>query len=92
MDENTLHDRAPDYSWLMGELRYVHVRRAWCLRYGDADESDRYGGSVTLVGLPDMNSFRSGQLVRAEGELLDPDSREPSPAYRVHSLQRIKPR
>ncbi len=77
---------APDYSWLTGELHYLHVRNIWQVRYAPVDEEDRYGGSLTLAGGGPMTGFRSGQTVRVEGQL-DPDSREASPLYRVRSLQ-----
>jgi hypothetical protein len=78
---------APDYSWLSGELQYVAVRNAWRLRYATGDEDDRYGGSVTLVEPAQLGEADNGKRVRVEGRLLDPASREPSPAYRVRTLQ-----
>jgi hypothetical protein len=78
---------AADYCWLVGELQYVHVRKAWRLRYASVDEEDRYGGSVTLVEMGSMDSYSNGQMVRVEGQLLDSESREPSPTYRVRSMQ-----
>jgi hypothetical protein len=82
------HSRhAPDYSWLLGELQYAHVRGAWCVHYAPPDEDDPHGGTVTLVDPGPMTGFRSGQFVRVEGSLVDPASLEPSPAYRVRSIQ-----
>jgi hypothetical protein len=80
---------APDYCWLVGELQYVHVRKAWRLRYASVDEEDRYGGSVTLVEMGSMDNYSNGQMVRVEGQLLDSESREPSPMYRVRSMQTV---
>lgn len=80
---------AADYSWLVGELQFVHVRKAWRLRYASVDEEDRYGGSVTLTEMGTMDNFTSGQMIRVEGQLMDPESREPSPAYRVRTIQSV---
>lgn len=80
---------AADYSWLIGELQYVQVRDAWRLRYLPADEEDAHGGTVTLIETPQLTGYRSGQLVRVEGQLVDPHSHEPSPTYRIQSLQAI---
>jgi hypothetical protein len=73
---------APDYSWLVGSLDYVKSRQAWCLRYASVDEDDRYGGTVTLVDAGPMTGYRSGQLVRVTGEMVD----RPVPGYRVRAL------
>jgi hypothetical protein len=81
---------APDYSWITGELDFVHVRNAWRVRYASVDEEDRYGGSVTLTEQGPMGSFKAGQMVRVKGDMLDPESREPSPAYRVYSISPLE--
>jgi hypothetical protein len=83
------YGHAPDYSWLTGELQYVHVRNAWRVRFASVDEEDRYGGSVTLVELGSTDKLANGQFVRVEGSLVHPDSQEPSPAYRVSSLKEM---
>lgn len=85
--ENPARAHAADYSWLVGELHYVHVRGAWRLRYGTPNEDDRYGGTVTLKGVETVPGFKNGQLVRVEGQLLDPASREPSPVYQVRTVK-----
>jgi hypothetical protein len=85
-DATTSYGHAPDYRWLTGELRYAQVRQAWCLRYAGEEDQDRYGGSVTLVTSGMTTGLRPGQAVRVEGELIDPESRDPSPAYRVRGL------
>jgi hypothetical protein len=81
------HGHAPDYRWLVGRLQYVHVRDAWRLRFASAEDDDRHGGTVTLVETGPMIGFQTGQLVRIEGQLVDPSSRQPSPPYRVQSIQ-----
>lgn len=80
---------APDYSWLVGELQYVHVRKAWRLRYASVDEEDRYGGSVTLIELGSMESYSNGQTIKVEGQLADTESKEPSPQYRVRTMHKV---
>jgi len=78
---------AAHYEWLVGELHYSPQKQQWRLRYAAIDEEDRYGGSVTLDANHMMDSFKDGQLARVEGCLQAPDSREPSPAYRVKSIE-----
>lgn len=79
---------APDYTWIVGELQYLHVRNAWRVRYASVDEEDRYGGSVTLVETGSMDKYpKSGQIVRVQGQLINADSKEPSPAFRVISIR-----
>jgi hypothetical protein len=81
----------PGYGWLVGTLDYSRVQKSWVLRYASVEEEDRYGGSVALVGPGDMNGFTSGQLVRVEGHLLDPESKQPRPPYRVRAVQPAGP-
>lgn len=76
-----------EYRWLSGELQFVHARNSWRLRYASVDEEDRYGGSVTLTEMGSMDSFSNGQFVRVEGSMVNPESKEPSPAFRVTSIQ-----
>ncbi|MGE3807262.1 MAG: hypothetical protein AB7K24_21575 [Gemmataceae bacterium] len=78
---------AQDYSWLAGRLEFLHARQHWTLRYADVDEEDRYGGSVTLIETGSMSRYHSGQQVRITGRLAQPESRQPSPEYRVISIQ-----
>jgi hypothetical protein len=80
------YGHANDYSWLTGELQYVHARNTWRLRYASVDEEDRYGGSVTLQDAGPMGSYKTGQKVRVDGRVVDVESREPSPAYRVNNI------
>lgn len=79
---------SPDYSILFGVLDYNPRRGTWRLRYADAGDEDRYGGSVTLDGVGrQMAGYASGQFVRVEGNLVDPESHDPSPAYRVKDMR-----
>jgi hypothetical protein len=88
---NPSYGHAPDYRWLTGELSFSPVRNAWRLRFADAEEDDAYGGSVTLIAPASPTTYHNGQRVRIEGELNDPCSQEPSPAYRVHYIQPLPP-
>jgi len=77
--EQRLRGHGPDYQWIAGRLHYAQVRGVWCLRYAGEDAEDPYGGRVTLVGLADLAALaalRDGELVRVEGRLVDPASRE----------------
>jgi hypothetical protein len=81
-----------DYSVLVGELHYNARQDTWRLRYAGVGEEDRYGGSVTLDGVRGMmQDCQDGQRVRIEGGLVDPESRDPSPAYRVRDLKALGP-
>ncbi len=80
-------DRAPDYTWLTGELHYNAQKDQWRLRYASIDEEDRYGGSVTLDGCQrQMKDMHTGMMVRVHGSMADTDSREPSPVYRIRDV------
>jgi hypothetical protein len=80
-------DHASDHSWLVGSLNYVPQKQQWRLRYTSIDDEDKYGGSVTLdVGPQMMKPYHEGDLVRVQGGVEDPDSRQPSPTYRVRSI------
>jgi hypothetical protein len=79
------YGHAPDYSWVTGELQFVHVRSEWRVRYASVDEEDRYGGSLTLTEMGSMSSYSDGQMVRVTGRVIHADEREP--LYRVGSIQ-----
>jgi hypothetical protein len=81
---------ARDYSWLMGELQYVRSRDVWRLRYAEAEQDDRYGGTVTLVGEGLTADCKNGQIVRVEGQMINPDSSEPRPPYWARKLRIIR--
>jgi hypothetical protein len=76
---------APDYSWIAGELQYLHSRKVWRLRYASVDEEDRYGGGMTLIEAGPMTEFKEGQMVRVEGQLADVTSHESE--YRVKHIE-----
>lgn len=77
----------PEYTILVGELIQNRRQNTWRLRFAGLDEEDRYGGSVTLHNLGrEMASFKHGQHVRVEGAVIDPESKEVSPAFRVREI------
>jgi hypothetical protein len=62
---------APDYSWVTGELFYIHADKGlWVVRYAPVDREDRYGGSVVLAPATSMDAFQEGDLVTVQGEML----------------------
>jgi hypothetical protein len=65
---------ADDYSWVTGQLFYIHVHAdqgLWFVRYAPVDKEDRYGGSVVLASAASMANFREGDLVTVHGEILN---------------------
>jgi hypothetical protein len=83
-------DRAADYSWLTGQLFYVHADGGlWVLRYAAPSGEDRNGGGVVLVRDRQMDSYRHGDLVKVQGELLDARGSKSlgAPLYRATSIQ-----
>ena len=65
---------ADDYSWVTGQLFYVHVHAdqgLWVVRYASVDKEDRYGGSIVLAPAAPMDGLREGDLVTVRGEILD---------------------
>jgi hypothetical protein len=65
---------ADDYSWVTGQLFYIHVHAdqgLWLVRYAPVDKEDRYGGSVVLASAASMANFREGDLVTVHGEILN---------------------
>lgn len=81
---------ASDYSWLTGELAYIPQKDQWRLRFASIDEEDQYGGSVTLDAHAEMQGYQSGQLVRVEGTVIDKDSREVAPKYRLKEITPLR--
>jgi len=90
-DPSSLFAHDPNYHWLVGTLAYSKIQDAWVLRYASVEDSDRYGGSVTLVYSGRLNAFKSGQRVRVEGHLIDPESRQIRPAFEAKSIRPAGP-
>ena len=83
-------DRAADYSWLTGQLFYVHADGGlWVLRYAPIWKEEANGGSVVLAREVPMDSYREGDLVQVHGEILQPKASVSlgGPLYHVASIQ-----
>ncbi len=78
---------AEDYSWLAGKLQYSRFNKSWRLRFASVDEEDRYGGSVTIVDDLRLAGLKDGQMVRVEGQLVNPEAKRSAPPYEVNSIQ-----
>jgi hypothetical protein len=74
----------------VGGLQHDEGKDRWMVRYADPGAGDRYDGMLELFCTGPMNGFRPGQLVRVEGELIDPAPMEIKPAFRVRSLQVLR--
>jgi hypothetical protein len=81
---------AADYAWLVGCLQHDDKRNRWRVQYAGIDEQDRYGGSLELVNPGPMSGYQNGQMVRVEGDLVDPAPLEITPAYRVLAIQAVQ--
>jgi hypothetical protein len=83
---------AENYSWVQGELHYVHVRGGmWIVRYLPLDQFDRNGGSVVLAADAKLDTFREGDVVRISGEIIR-DRSESSlggPLYRLRTIKLV---
>jgi hypothetical protein len=65
-------EHAPDYSWVTGQLFYVHADGGlWLLRYAPVGKEDANGGSVVLARNLSMESYREGDLVTIRGQVMD---------------------
>lgn len=81
---------ATDYSWLTGQLFYVHVDGGqWVLRYAPLSTEDPNGGGVVVARDRNMDSYRDGDLVRVNGAIIAPKGSMHlgAPLYRVSSIQ-----
>ncbi|CAN5368106.1 hypothetical protein BH10PLA2_BH10PLA2_09920 [soil metagenome] len=79
-----------DYRHITGQLAYVHADKGLgVVRYAPVDREDRYGGSVVLSPVINMDTYRDGDLVTISGEILN-DGRATrylgGPAYRAQTM------
>jgi hypothetical protein len=84
--------RAADYSSMTGQLFYVHADGGlWVLRYAPLWQEDPNGGSVILARDRQMDSYREGDLVKVQGEILNPKGSIflGGPLYRAQSIELI---
>jgi hypothetical protein len=85
-------ERAADYSWVTGQLCFVHADGGvWVLRYAPLGKEDPNGGSVILARGRPMDSYREGDLVTVHGEIVQDKGSLflGGPLYRMHSIQLI---
>jgi hypothetical protein len=82
---------AGDYRWLVGRLLRDPERGSWSVVYAQGGDQDLYGGRLELVNTGPMDDFEPGRLVRVEGDLVDPAPLEIKPAYRLRSIQVLRP-
>ncbi len=82
-----LFTHAPDYTWIAGEMQ--HWRKSWRLRYTNLDETDAYGGSLTLVGDERLLRFRDGGHYRLQGRLVE-DENLGGMAFQVEAVQPVE--
>lgn len=65
-----------NYTWLRGVLDFDPKHQVWHLTYSQSpDDSDQFGGEVTLKNPEHFQSLRSGQFVKVAGEF-DPSQRD----------------
>ena len=87
-------DRAPDYSWITGQLFFVHADGGlWVLRYAPLWKEDPNGGSVVLARDLRMDNYREGDLVTVHGEILSHQRVSyflGGPQYRAHSIELVE--
>jgi hypothetical protein len=84
--------RATDYSWITGQLFYVHADGGlWVVRYSPVGQEDQNGGGVILARTLDMDSYREGDLVTVRGEILNEKGSRylGAPLYRVNEIQLV---
>ena len=86
-------NHAADYSWVTGQLFYVHADGGlWILRYAPLWKEDPNGGSVVLARDLKMDSYREGDLVTVHGEIVNPKSSlfTGGPLYQAQSIQLVE--
>jgi hypothetical protein len=86
-------DRAADYSWLTGQLFYVHTDGGlWVLRYAPLAKEDANGGGVVLARDLQLDRYREGDLVKVHGSIIADrgSSHLSAPLYRATSIQLVE--
>jgi hypothetical protein len=81
---------APDYNWIFGQVEYSSVAKEWRLRYASVDETDRFGGRVSLIENHHVGLLRDGMCVHVRGHLVNPENTGNGPTfYRVEWYRTI---
>jgi hypothetical protein len=82
---------APDYNWIYGRVEYSSVAKEWRLRYASVDETDRYGGRVSLIENHHVGLLQEGMYVHVRGHLVNPENNGNGPTfYRIEWYQTIE--
>jgi hypothetical protein len=79
------YGHAFDYSWLQGVLAKPSQGPA-TLRYQTMLVEDKWGGVASLNDDPRLASFRDGDIILIEGELLAQPSDGRLPRFRIHEI------
>jgi len=85
-------ERATDYSWITGQLFFVHADGGlWVLRYAPVGQEDPNGGGVILARDHPMDSYREGDLVTVRGEILKERASMylGAPLYRASAIELV---
>lgn len=86
-------NHAADYSWVTGQLFYVHADGGlWLLRYAPLAEEDPNGGSIVLARDLSMDNYREGDLVTVHGKVINEHASKflGGPLYRAETIQLIE--
>jgi hypothetical protein len=81
---------AGDYHWLTGILTQEAQTGTWSIRYATPEEKDHHGGVMDLLSNGPMTGFYPGQMVRVEGELVDPKPFQIRAAYLARSIEALR--
>ncbi len=79
---------AEGYSWLEGIIEFDPKHKVWHLNYSSSpDDSDQFGGEVTLKNPQHFKTLRTGQAVSVVGQF-DPTQRDRmgKPVYEVTEI------
>lgn len=79
---------AENYTWLQGFIEFDPKHQVWHLTYSQSpDDSDQFGGEVTLKNPEHSKDLRNGQFVKVAGEF-DPSQRDRlgKPLYKVSEI------
>jgi hypothetical protein len=79
---------ASDYRWVRGQVQDWYHGTSWRVRYLPVDETDDFGGSVTLIGTSrELAGLKDGQFVQVKGAPCHGGRSTIAPGYRIESIQ-----
>jgi hypothetical protein len=82
------------YSWLRGVVEFNPEDKAWHIMYSaNPDETDKYGGDISLIDDPQLAGFQDQDVVLLTGHV-DPQSTDGlgKPRYRIERASKVIPR